>query len=1214
MGCLCLWLWLAGADDVHLVRPLTAADQPEVLWSQPAAASAALAFSPDGRWVAVVHGGVELRRATDGALIGTISGAFGGIMSLAFSPDSLQLASGDGDGAVRVHNVWDGSLSWAVKAAGDVTGVTYGARGMLASWSSDQNRVDLWQADTGTLRGHLAPYEWSHYSVAFSPDGTLVALGGDFDPVVRVLSVADGLALHTLAGHTDRVRTVAFSPDGATLATAGDDGEIRLWNVAEGALLRVLSGHAEAVWKVALAPNSTLASSGTDGTIQLWRTSDGALLRTYQAVGLGGSYSLEFSPEGSLFAFEEGGQVVVARNPAPAIATQPARLTRYRGETASFTVLATGEGPLYYQWKLAGTPLAGETNATLTLPSVEPAQGGVYTVEVSNRLGRVLSRPVDLSVLARPMGPGSLDVRFDPTGRGDRIGFAGGIPGIQAMVTDPQGRFLVGGVFAGVNGTVRRNLARLHPDGTVDRSFDPGLGVDGSVTVLAWQPDGAILAGGQFAVADGQRHGRLVRLDQNGRVDPTFNVTLGNSTWPTLATPTSMAVQSDGHIWVCGSFTEVNGALCTNVARLNPDGALASPTGLDDLAARGNLWVDRVAVQSDDRVLLGGCWTNPLCSLVQLRADGTLDPSFAGSSALGIDARSPAHLADLAAHRDGRIAIVGDFWTVNGVTRHGVAWLLSDGTLDASFDPGTGPQDSIARRLAIEPDGRLIVGGWFSQVQGALRRGLARFNTDGTLDLTFDPGMAIGHPGRPNVNALARLSDGRCLVGADDWDAGGTNCVLRIEPTGGRDAHLQVQLQTEPYAVRTAAVQADGCVLVAGWFTGVNGFNRDGVARLRPDGLLDTTFAPAADPNLHVWAMAIQPDEKVLLGGRNWGPDGSPALVRLQKDGRIDPAFSGPTTEGESPLIETIALQPDGRILIGGLFSAVAGVERRGVARLNANGSVDGTFQGPKLTLSDDEGYGVEFIHVYSDGRILIAGGFGLGEMTPFSIARLQPDGTIDTSFVADLPERAPVRAMAVQADGRILLAGPFPNETDFGRLLRLLPDGGSDPTFQAAIGRGITALAVQPDGRILAATNSLFTGAVVRLRADGTQDLLWQTVLAGGDAGVNPKVLLPLGDGQVILTGEWQAINGVPQPGVARLNGDASACSLQARGRLSAAGAFLFQFTGIAGGRYVIETSPDLREWSTWLMLEEPTSPLELTDSTAGESDHRFFRAHLVP
>ncbi len=1199
---------------LSLTTPAIAQDQPDIVWTNAAGPASALAFAPDGSLLAVENAGVDLRRIADGSLVRTISGAFGGIGSLSLSPDSLLLAAGDGDGAVRVWRVWDGNLAWSQRASGDVTSVLFAPDATLASWSSDRNTIDLWRVADGAFERSLPDIQWSHHNVAFSPDGTLVASGGDMDPAVRLLSFADGTVVRTLTGHTARVRTVAFSTDGALVVSSGDDTTIRVWRVADGAPLYTLTNHTASVWKLATAVNGTLASAGTDGTLRLWRLADGALLRTY-AIPTGASPVVEFSPDGSLFAFVAKGGVTLARNPFPAVTRQPSSRTKFAGQRVELRAAASGLEPLRFEWQLDGHAIPGATNTVLSRSTLTTNDAGRYTVLVSNPLGSIASAPATLTVLARPTGPGSLDLTFDPTDGGESVGLAGTTPAVSALAVQPDGRVLIGGRFVGVGGVPRNHLARLMADGTVDPNFNPGFGPNGEVNVMALQSDGRVLIAGLFGTADARPHSYLARVNPDGTLDETFHADVQGSDW-TTPVPTSIAVQHTGQIWIAGWFVGVNGQSRSNLARLNPDGTLDTAFRLETAVPGTNQWVDRVLVQADDKVLLAGAWTGPAQSLVRLLPDGTLDDSFTGPafSASGW----PSHIEALGIHSDGRVAIIGDFSDVNGVPRWRVAWLNPDGSLDDQFNAGAGPQDSLPRALAIEPDGKLVIGGWFSQVSGAERIGFARFNVDGTLDTSFDPGNAVGHPGRPNINALVRLSDGRLLAGADAWWLDPTNCVLRLTPTGERQANLNVELQAVPGGIRAAALQPDGKVLVAGDFASVNGTARPGLARLLANGLLDAAFNPVLSTNAQIWALATQPDGKVLAGGMGdvlpsgGGGDGTNlALVRLNADGTPDPRFIKPGFQGYWPPVETLALQPDGRILAGGMMFKVNGVNSAGVARLEPNGTLDAGFQPPPLSLMDDPGFGVEFLHPLPDGKLIIAGGFTWQAGAAGGVARLQPDGTADPTFLGQLPEPRGILDAAVHPDGRIVVSGPFLLGDTYGGLVRLTAEGASDPTFVPAVSGEIRSVAAQADGAVLAVTYSLFSGRLVRLRSDGALDPVWQTAF-GPDISYPPvKSVLLQPDGRVIVAGGFRNIDGLAWPAIVRVNNDAIAARLTAVG-FTPQNTFELSLEGYAGVPYVLEVSADLRHWEPLLSLIHPGGELAVFDPDAGKSGQRFYRARI--
>ena len=235
---------------------------------------------------------------------------FGGVLSVAFSPDGTLLAAGDTNGEIHLRQVSDGKQILTLKGHTNwVTSVAFSPDGhMLVSGSTDHT-VKLWNINTGQCLYTLQEHENEVWSVAFSPDGSTLASGCD-DQKIRLWNVQTGQCLRTFHGHTSWVLSVAFSPDGSTLASGCDDQKIRLWNVQTGQCLRTFHGHSNGIRSITFSPNGQILASGSeDYTVKLWDVNTGECLKTFQGHS-NGIYSVAYSLQGNFLASGSYDQMV----------------------------------------------------------------------------------------------------------------------------------------------------------------------------------------------------------------------------------------------------------------------------------------------------------------------------------------------------------------------------------------------------------------------------------------------------------------------------------------------------------------------------------------------------------------------------------------------------------------------------------------------------------------------------------------------------------------------------------------------------------------------------------------------------------------------------------------------------------------------------------------------------------------------------------------
>ncbi|PMB47141.1 hypothetical protein CEN41_04070 [Fischerella thermalis CCMEE 5330] len=238
------------------------------------------------------------------------SDTFGGIMSVAFSPDGKLLAAGDSNGEIHFWQVADGKqllilrghANWVVSLAFSPDSRT------LASGSSDCT-VKLWDVSTGGCLHSLQEHGNEVWSVAFSPEGDKLVSGCD-DQLIRLWSVRTGECLKIFQGHTNWVLSVAFSLDGQTLVSGSDDNTIRLWDVNSGECLKIFQGHSDGIRSISLSPDGQmLASSSDDQKIRLWNLSTGECQRIFRGH-TNQIFSVAFSPQGDILASGSHDQTV----------------------------------------------------------------------------------------------------------------------------------------------------------------------------------------------------------------------------------------------------------------------------------------------------------------------------------------------------------------------------------------------------------------------------------------------------------------------------------------------------------------------------------------------------------------------------------------------------------------------------------------------------------------------------------------------------------------------------------------------------------------------------------------------------------------------------------------------------------------------------------------------------------------------------------------
>ncbi|MEO8591023.1 MAG: T9SS type A sorting domain-containing protein [Flavobacteriales bacterium] len=359
---------------------------------------------------------------------------------------------------------------------------------------------------------------------------------------------------------------------------------------------------------------------------------------------------------------------------------------------------------------------------------------------------------------------------------------------------------------------------------------------------------------------------------------------------------------------------------------------VAQPGAIDatfNVGTGANSRVAASALQLDGQVVIAGAFTTyngaTANRVARLKLDGTLDAGFTPG------AGANAQVNGVAIGPDGKAVIGGTFTTYGGTGRNRIARLNTDGTLDGTFAPGTGFNGTVSA-VAVQPDGKVIVVGDFTSFNGTGRNRIARLNTNGTLDAGFTPGTGANFL----VTCVALQADGMIIIGGyfNTYNGNAAVGLARVSTTGAFDGTFNLGGAGVDNAVASILLQTDGKAVVSGLFTTYNGTGRNRIMRLNTNGSLDTGFVPGTGMNNWALSMALQSDGNILLGGEFTTYNGSARtrLARITPTGALDATW----TAGANNAINTVLWIPQGRVVVGGLYTSVSAVGRNRIVRLKA--------------------------------------------------------------------------------------------------------------------------------------------------------------------------------------------------------------------------------------------------------------------------------------
>ncbi|MFN8254918.1 MAG: T9SS type A sorting domain-containing protein [Bacteroidales bacterium] len=559
--------------------------------------------------------------------------------------------------------------------------------------------------------------------------------------------------------------------------------------------------------------------------------------------------------------------------------------------------------------------------------------------------------------------------------------------------------------------TANNNLFRINNNGSIDFSFsaysEPFGLYTGSFKVL--DNEKILCAIHYTSLVYGCSFGKLVRLNSDGSLDSEFDSGTCEDTTGTDKLIYDIEIQTDGNILIGGNFKFYKGKIAKGIIRLKSNGEIDSSFNCSISEIFDRSGVTDLALCKENKIMLcGGCLEVPFSNKVlRLYDDGSMDSSFNIANIkipISTQFYFPSTYFPKMGVYDGRTYVIGAHLGFNEIKSFGILALDSVGQMINSFQPEIGG-NPIVNTVLRQGDGKLIIGGEFTQVDSFYINNIVRFNIDGSIDTTFLKNIGIGPDFE--VKSIVQQSDSKLILGGvfSLVNNNYTGLLTRLNPDGSLDGSFKANIEKmfEGEGINKIIVDSADQIIIGGVFGIVNGEERNSFAVLNPDGTLNSSISPdllMSDYFIKISDMVYQSDKRLVLGGERitntynlYG-----FTTRLNKDGTIDDSFHKYVSNYS---IKSLAVIQDDKIVAGDLN--IRYNESAHICQFNKNGEI---IDSTTISFSPPFENSAEICTIeYPGGDQLIIGGSfrTVNGMDKPTLTKVSLNGDVDEFFKYDI-------------------------------------------------------------------------------------------------------------------------------------------------------------------------------------------------------------------